>query len=114
MEPTDVKTMRMLAEFEGRGEDGVRRALAQQLFGPHSDTKVRMAEEWLAEKEREREAGHRTKATSQTEELVEEAREANRLAKEANRVSKEANRVAMAAFILAAIALALSLGLFID
>ena len=46
------------------------------------------------------------------DELVERADQANRIATKATDVSREANRVAVAAFILAAIALALSLGLF--
>jgi len=104
----------MQRSFDELGEAEFRRRLTSGEFGPNHTSEYKTGEALLEKLDREREVGHRTKATSQTEELVEEAREANRLAKEANRVSKEANRVAMAAFILAAIALALSLGLFID
>ncbi len=52
MEPVDLKSRRMLEEFESQGETGVRQALAQQLFGPDAGAKVRLAQDWLGEQER--------------------------------------------------------------
>ena len=51
MEPVDLKSRRMLEEFESQGETEVRQALAQQLFGPDTSAKVRLAKDWLGEQE---------------------------------------------------------------
>ncbi len=104
---------KFLRELEEAGEKAVRRNMTDVIYGDGpSNWRWRHATAFLERKMRQREAGHLTKAEIQSDELVGEAKEANRLAKDANRISKEANRVAVAAFILSAIALAISLGLF--
>ena len=67
----------------------------------------------ISQLERGTDEGYRLAEADRGAEVVGHADEANRIARDAVKISKEANRVALAAFILAAIALALSLGLFV-
>jgi len=81
----------------------------QDVYG---DWQGRLVERELERRKTKGNDAHRRAEGNRSAAMVGHADNANRLAKEANKVSREANRVAVAAFILAAVALALSLGLF--
>ncbi len=96
---------KLLQQLEGMGETRVREYLEAKMWVPGTHKEAAEATAWLQGKENQRTEAHRKTEASQADKLVEQA-------KKANRIAKEANRVAVAAFILAAVALALSLGLF--
>lgn len=117
MEPSDRRIQEILADFEARGVDGVRDALSREIFG--SSLKIHMAEAWLEKQQRGHaeaevldEARKRAALTAEPAGGEAEAREGNRLARKAIRAANVANAVAAGAFLLAAIALARSMGWF--
>ena len=91
--------------LEGMGERHVREEFESGKWGASQDDTA-VVSVWLRKQETKRREDRFEKEREQAAEAIEEARKANR-------ISKEASRVAVAAFILAAVALALSLGLFI-
>lgn len=106
----------------------VRRRLAASRWVTHTHGEAAVAVDWLREKESERLGARPPEATEEPDELVEAAKEANRVAKEygemaldlsadAMMVAEQAHRFAgwatagtVAAFIMAALALAKSMG----
>lgn len=96
------------AEVEELGKDGFRKKYGRLALAPLSHSPdVHKVRAILADFDRETEE-------TRHDELVEREDQANRIAKKANDVAREANRVAFAAFLLAAISLALSLKLFFN
>ena len=115
MEPSDRRIQEILADFEARGVHGVRAALGQEIFG--SALKIQMAEAWLEKQKRGHAEGevleegkqHAAQAAALVRQAT-ETPERDRLARKAIRRANVANAVAAGAFLLAAIALARSMG----
>lgn len=125
--PTNKEMDAFRAELARLTEDEIEAGLVQQRWGSGENSwKWSEANVFLARKRRaDEDRGHiigakrDARQTAALEKQVDGITEANRiataanvLAGKANETSKEANRVAFAAFVMAAIALALSLYLF--
>ncbi len=108
----DPREEKLRAELEEIGEEAFRVRWRAGKYGASHHAEWGIANALLKGKAEERAAAGRKADLAISDEQIQEAREANRIAKEANETSKEANRVAFAAFVMAAIALALSLYLF--
>jgi hypothetical protein len=95
----DVQDVRW-KEFEGLGEEDVRKRLAQHIW---DEEKERLARQWLE-----------LRSTSLAREANDLARRANDAAREANKIARSNNFIAGLALFGAAIAIAISIiGLFL-
>ena len=87
-------------EFEGLGEEEVRKRLSASIWG---EDKARLARQWLEDRE-----------TSLARDANDLARRANDAAKEANDIARRNNFIAMLALFGAGIAITVSIiGLFL-
>ncbi len=99
----DVQDVRW-KEFDGLGEEEVRKRLAAHIWG---EDKERLARQWLESREWSR-SSEDSRATLAL------AKEANDLARSANDIARSNNTIAMIAIIAAVIAIAVSVfGLFL-
>ena len=90
------------AELDQLGEEEVRKKL---VHGAYNEKKRRIAEDWLAQKDQERQDKALERQELREHEALALARQANEYAAEANEHADNANRIAWFAFGIAAAAL---------
>jgi hypothetical protein len=88
---------RYRANFERLGESRIRKKLQDELLPFPGEGERACAEDWLAERERERSSWDRANSLA--------ASESNRLARQANRLAIMANIIAATALIVAIVAI---------
>lgn len=96
---------RYIAEFNDRGEAYVREQFEKKRF---DEFKMRLANHWLAERERSRNETSHAENAALARSAADAARDQADAAREANRIAEKANIIATLAMIAAVIAIGVS------
>lgn len=93
-----------IAKLEETGESEVRMRVGHNVYGPARSEKRLLVEQWLSDKEAERDNARDAADKALARAANDIAREANRLASEAVDNAKTANKIAKAALAIAIVA----------